>query len=529
MRSFRPLQGSRRHDGSTAGAVATHARIWTLGSALVAVGVLVFSASAFAETATFTYTDGQQEFEVPAGVTSIEATAIGASGGAGENGVAGGRGATVEGDLSVTGGEILYVLVGGPGATGTPGGGGGGFNGGAGSLTQGGGGGGASDVRTVPTTSGEEPSLLSRLLVAAGGGGGASPEISETAPGAQKCNGGPGGGGGNAGEAGEDCGFTGAGGGGAGGESEGGKGGEGFLGSTSSAFWSGETGKLGEGGKGNEQAGGGGGGVYGGGGGGAQGLFSLAPPEDGGSGGGGGGSNLLPKHGEVKLARVGEAASVTITYTVPIPGPTGPTGPEGPTGPTGPSGPSGPTGTQGVTGATGAQGPTGPAGPAGKEGAKGTTGATGPTGPQGPTGPAGSAAVATFASSQSVANGNCLNYTMLAGEGNGSCPVKTTGFSLSPLLAGMPDNGGQVSNLYAETNASVSSGDTATVTVIDNTSGATLLSCTVTSTSKGVCSNAATAATAAAPGDRLEVQVTNTSPRKSWSCNNKQWSVRFRY
>jgi hypothetical protein len=128
-----------------------------------------------------------------------------------------------------------------------------------------------------------------------------------------------------------------------------------------------------------------------------------------------------------------------------------------------------------------------------------------------------------------VPNGNCLNYTMLAAQGNGYCPAKTSGFSLSPLLAGMPDNGGQVSNLYAETNASVSSGDTATVTVIDNTSGVALLSCTVTSTSKGVCSNAATATTGAGPGDRLEVQVTNTSPRKSWSCNNKQWSVRFRY
>jgi hypothetical protein len=128
-----------------------------------------------------------------------------------------------------------------------------------------------------------------------------------------------------------------------------------------------------------------------------------------------------------------------------------------------------------------------------------------------------------------VPNGNCLNYTMLAGQGNGYCPGKTTGFSLSPLLAGTPENGGQVSNLYAETNATVSSGDTATVTVIDNTSGATLLSCAVTSTSKGVCSNAATATTQAGPGDRLEVQVTNMSPKKVWSCNNKQWSVRFRY
>jgi hypothetical protein len=227
------------------------------------------------------------------------------------------------------------------------------------------------------------------------------------------------------------------------------------------------------------------------------------------------------------------SGSYEVIARVTVPGgATGPTGPTGPEGPTGPTGPSGPTGPQGVTGATGVQGPTGPTGPAGPTGPQGVAGATGPTGPTGPqgaTGPAGNAAVALFASSQSVPNGNCLNYTMLAGQGNGSCPGKTPGFSLSPLLAGMPENGGHVSNLYAETNASVSGTDTATVTVIDNTSGAVLLSCTVTSTSKGVCSNAATAATAAAPGDRLEVQVTNTSPRRSWSCNNKQWSVRFRY
>ena len=268
-------------------------------------------------------------------------------------------------------------------------------------------------------------------------------------------------------------------------------------------------------------AGGGGGGGYVGGGGGKE------------SGGGAGGTDLCGGPGVscgVTSAGAGTGqGSVTITYTVTVTGATGPTGPQGPTGPTGPSGA---TGTQGVTGATGAQGVTGPTGPAGKEGAKGTTGATGPTGPQGPTGPtgsAGSAAVATFATAQGVANGNCLNYTMVAGPGTGSCPAKTPGFSLSPLLAGMPENGGQVSNLYAETNATVSSGDTATVTVIDNTSGAAMLSCTVTSTSKGICSNAATATKAAGPGDRLEVQVNNTSPRRSWSCNNKAWSVRFRY
>jgi hypothetical protein len=297
-------------------------------------------------------------------------------------------------------------------------------------------------------------------------------------------------------------------GGGAGTSKEGGAGGE----------LNGHAGGLGTGGEGGG-GGGGGGGLYGGGGGGAS---------PGANGGGGGGSNLVPAGGKAALDENEAEPQITISYSVAT-GATGPTGPEGPTGPTGPSGPSGP---QGVTGATGAQGATGATGPAGLTGAKGVAGATGPTGPtgqQGATGPAGSAAVATFGSAQSVPNGNCLYYTMLAGQGNGDCPAKTTGFSLSPLLAGMPENGGQVSNLYAETNATVSPGDTATVTVIDNTSGAVLLSCMVTSTSKGVCSNAATAATAAAPGDRLEVQVTNTSPRRSWSCNKKQWSVRFRY
>jgi len=238
---------------------------------------------------------------------------------------------------------------------------------------------------------------------------------------------------------------------------------------------------------------------------------------------------------EIVFAENGEADKpLTVearaeTTCPPAKGATGPAGATGPQGPTGPTGPSGATGTQGVTGATGAQGATGPTGPAGPTGPQGVTGATGATGATGPTGPAGSAAVATFASAQGVPNGNCLNYTMVAGPGNGSCPAKTTGFSLSPLLAGMPENGGHVSNLYAETNATVSGSDTATVTVIDNTSGAVLLSCTVASTSKGACSNAATAMAAAGPGDRLEVQVTNTSPRRSWSSNNKAWSVRFRY
>jgi len=200
-------------------------------------------------------------------------------------------------------------------------------------------------------------------------------------------------------------------------------------------------------------------------------------------------------------------------------GATGPTGPTG-EGEPGATGPAGQTGARGVTGAAGANGATGPTG------SPGATGATGPQGSEGKQGPAGDAAVAIFASFQGVASGNCLNYTELMGPGSGSCPtLKTLGFSSSPALAGMPANGGKVSNLYAETSAAPSGSEKATVSVIDNTSGSTLLSCTVEASSKGICTNTATATVAAAAGHRLEVQVTGTSSR----CSGKEWQVRFRY
>jgi Glycine rich protein len=297
--------------------------VWTaLVAVVTALGLLAGAGSALAEEAKFSYTGNEQQFKVPAGVTSIEVTAIGASGGMGDNGSAGGRGAIVTGDLSVKKGETLYVLVGGVGPTGGFAPTGGGFNGGGGSEVAGGGGGGASDVRTssigAEPSPGDKASLESRLIVAAGGGGGSSPEIAQTAPGAKQCNGGRAGDAGEAGEAGQNCGFPPGGGGGAGGASEGGAGGAGLEGSTSSEFWSGKPGSLGSGGLGWEQAGGGGGGKYGGGGGGAQALFNAGSGADGGSGGGGGGSNLVPGGGKEELAKVGEAASVTITYTVTL-------------------------------------------------------------------------------------------------------------------------------------------------------------------------------------------------------------------
>jgi hypothetical protein len=62
------------------------------------------------------------------------------------------------------------------------------------------------------------------------------------------------------------------------------------------------------------------------------------------------------------------------------------------------------------------------------------------------------------------------------------------------------------------------------VSVIDNTTGTTLLSCTVSSTSNGVCANTSGSGTAA-PGDYVEVQISGSGPRWYYG----QWRVTFRY
>jgi hypothetical protein len=140
---------------------------------------------------------------------------------------------------------------------------------------------------------------------------------------------------------------------------------------------------------------------------------------------------------------------------------------------------------------------------------------------------AGSTAIATFASFGNVPSGKCLKYTELAGQGQGPCPTSgTIGYSNSNFLAGpTPANNATVSNLYADSNVTLISGDTVTVEVIDNTAVALLLSCTVVFGSKS-CANPGSAPVAAA-GDNIEVRV--TAAPSNGSGNNKQWRVRFRY
>jgi len=102
------------------------------------------------------------------------------------------------------------------------------------------------------------------------------------------------------------------------------------------------------------------------------------------------------------------------------------------------------------------------------------------------------------------------------------------GWSGSSLLAGpIPANGSTVSNLYADSDAILGGTETVVVAVIDNTSGVTLVSCTVNSTTKSWCSN--TGSGTAAAGDNLEVKVTASNTKKEAHDNNQEWRVRFRY
>jgi hypothetical protein len=134
-------------------------------------------------------------------------------------------------------------------------------------------------------------------------------------------------------------------------------------------------------------------------------------------------------------------------------------------------------------------------------------------------------AFATFFNKKGVPCGHCLNDAESGAGGFGACPGATSGWSSNARLAGpTPANGATVTDLYADTNATVSGTDTVLVAVVDNTTGATLTSCQVNEALKRSCSNNAIRGAAAA-GDNIEVKITATGA----SGNEKLWRVRFRY
>jgi len=132
--------------------------------------VYVETVTSVSGSQTFNFSGAPQWFIVPAGVTSLQFNVLGARGGNanGTGWALGGLGGRVQGSLSVTPGQVLYLYVGGVGINGdaTNNWKSGGWNGGGMGFKYAGGGGGASDIRT---TIGD---LNSRLVVAGGGGGG---------------------------------------------------------------------------------------------------------------------------------------------------------------------------------------------------------------------------------------------------------------------------------------------------------------------------------------------------------------------
>ena len=277
-------------------------------------GACVLSSGTGVTTCTFSETDSEQTFIVPANVTAIHISALGAgtrSVGASPgftSAIPGSKGALVTGDFSVSPSLPLYVEVGGLGTyCGGPGNDSGhppspgGWNGG-GNGNCSGSGGGASDVRTI--SMGDAGTLASRLIVGGGGGGGGG-GVCGAGGGAFHCQ--TGGTGGDAG-------------------------GSGGLGTGTSPGTAGQpgtqiaggapgtpggtAGSLGQGAAGPSGGGGGGGGYYGGGSGG--GLNG-----DTGGNGGGGGSSLVPPGGSGALGPADTPGGVTISFTAgPVAAPT---------------------------------------------------------------------------------------------------------------------------------------------------------------------------------------------------------------
>ena len=226
-----------------------------------------------------------------------------------------------------------------------------------------------------------------------------------------------------------------------------------------------------------------------------------------------------------KFAAKGSTGATGATGATGLQGPAGPTGPQGldgPAGPAGPTGATGPTGPKGATGPTGPKGATGATGPQGPAGADGVNGVDGAAGPQGIPGAGRSAT--WFLSGVKFSSGNCL-ANQAAGSVNCPAAVPVNTLSTSTALLGpIPVGGATVSNLEAVTSATASAANTATIAVMNNSTGAVLLSCTINdvSLSTKACQNAGSAFVAA--GSYLQVKVTVTG-----SGMLTQYRASFRY
>jgi GEVED domain/Secretion system C-terminal sorting domain len=151
-------------------------RLWILIACIAGMSVH----TTYAQTTSFTTAGGPYTYTVPTGCSSLGIDIAGGQGGYDYSSSydVGGNGGRVVCNLAVSGGQVLYVYVGGQGVNGTSccsvATAGGTNGGGVGGYYYGGGGGGASDIRTNNTgaTYTNATGLASRIIVGGGGGGG---------------------------------------------------------------------------------------------------------------------------------------------------------------------------------------------------------------------------------------------------------------------------------------------------------------------------------------------------------------------
>jgi hypothetical protein len=132
--------------------------------------------------------------------------------------------------------------------------------------------------------------------------------------------------------------------------------------------------------------------------------------------------------------------------------------------------------------------------------------------------------VANFMSTANVEDLRCIGNAILVDNNHDACPAAVTAntYSADDQLEGpVPAGGGIVTNLKATTNTAPGAGQSYLVEVMNNTTGATLISCTVT-TGNTSCQDTST--TSIAAGEYLQVRIDNQG-----GASNRMWRVSFRY
>jgi hypothetical protein len=109
-----------------------------------------------------------------------------------------------------------------------------------------------------------------------------------------------------------------------------------------------------------------------------------------------------------------------------------------------------------------------------------------------------------------VKTNECIGNALFSQNTHGPCPAATPSSSFSAdnkfLEGPVPAGGGTVANLVVTINQTPAAGVSYFFEVIDNTTGTTLLSCSVTASSNQACQNTGSAPVAA--GHYLQARLT---------------------